>query len=108
MPFPTYQFRAVTTADLPLLREWLWRRHVREWWGDPVSGLARIAEHILDPAINPFMVECDEVPIGYRRATAPDDNSAMLLACSHEAIKPEIRLAAAHESGSGTNSPCAA
>jgi aminoglycoside 6'-N-acetyltransferase len=65
MPFPTYQFRAVTTADLPLLREWLWRRHVREWWGDPVSGLARIAEHIIDPAINPFMVECDDVPIGY-------------------------------------------
>ena len=57
MPFRTYRFRAVTTADLPLLREWLWRGHVREWWGDPVRGLARIAEHVVDPAINPFMVE---------------------------------------------------
>jgi aminoglycoside 6'-N-acetyltransferase len=71
VPFPTYQFRAVTTADLPLLREWLWRRHVREWWGDPVSGLARIAEHIVDPAINPFMVECDDVPIGYIQSWDP-------------------------------------
>jgi hypothetical protein len=71
MPFPTYQFRAVTTADLPLLREWLWRAHVQEWWGDPVGGLARIAEHILDPAINPFMVECDDVPIGYIQSWDP-------------------------------------
>jgi aminoglycoside 6'-N-acetyltransferase len=71
MPFPTYQFRAATTADLPLLREWLWRRHVREWWGDPVSGLARIAEHIVDPAIDPFMVECNGVPIGYVQSWDP-------------------------------------
>jgi aminoglycoside 6'-N-acetyltransferase len=71
MPFPTYQFRAVTTADLPLLREWLWREHVREWWGDPVNGLARMAEHIVDPAINSFMVECDDVPIGYIQSWDP-------------------------------------
>jgi aminoglycoside 6'-N-acetyltransferase len=43
---PTYQFRAVTRADLPLLREWLGCGHVRKWWGDPAHGLARIAEHI--------------------------------------------------------------
>ena len=71
MPFPTYQFRAVITADLPLLRDWLWRTHVREWWGDPVRGLAAIAEHIVDPAINPFMVECDDVPIGYIQSWDP-------------------------------------
>jgi aminoglycoside 6'-N-acetyltransferase len=71
MPFPTYRFRAVTPTDLPQLREWLWRGHVREWWGDPVHGLARIAEHIVDPAINPFMVECDDVPIGYIQSWDP-------------------------------------
>jgi aminoglycoside 6'-N-acetyltransferase len=71
MPYPTYRFRALTPADLPLLREWLWRGHVREWWGDPVRGLAAIAEHILDPAIHPFMVECDDVPIGYIQSWDP-------------------------------------
>jgi aminoglycoside 6'-N-acetyltransferase len=54
----------VSPADLPLLREWLGCGHVREWWGDPVHGLARIAEHIVDPAVNPFTAECDDVPIG--------------------------------------------
>jgi aminoglycoside 6'-N-acetyltransferase len=71
MPFPTYRFRTVATADLSLLREWLWRRHVREWWGDPVMGLARIAEHIVDPAIDPFMAEFDDVPIGYIQSWDP-------------------------------------
>jgi len=71
MPFPTYRFHAVTTADLPLLRKWLWCGHVREWWGDPVRGLTRISRHIVDPAINPFMVECDDVPIGYVQSWDP-------------------------------------
>jgi aminoglycoside 6'-N-acetyltransferase len=71
MPFATYQFRAVTTADLPLLQDWLWRTHVQEWWGDPVRGLAAIAEHIVNPAINLFMVECDDVPIGYIQSWDP-------------------------------------
>jgi aminoglycoside 6'-N-acetyltransferase len=71
MPSLTYRFRAVTTADLPLLRKWLGCGHVREWWGDPVHGLARIAEHIADPAINPFIVECDGGPIGYIQSWDP-------------------------------------
>jgi aminoglycoside 6'-N-acetyltransferase len=71
MPALAYRFRTVTPADLPLLREWLWCEHVRAWWGDPVSGLARIAEHMVDPAVNPFMVECDAVPIGYIQSWDP-------------------------------------
>jgi aminoglycoside 6'-N-acetyltransferase len=71
LAFPTYQFRAITTADLPLLREWLWREHVREWWGDPASGLARIAEDIGDPVMKAFMVEFDDVPIGYIQSWDP-------------------------------------
>jgi aminoglycoside 6'-N-acetyltransferase len=71
VPSPACRFRAVSPVDLPLLREWLWRAHVREWWGDPVSGLARIAEHIADPAINLFMVECNGVPIGYIQSWDP-------------------------------------
>jgi aminoglycoside 6'-N-acetyltransferase len=71
MPLPTYRIRAVTDADLPLLREWLGCEHVREWWGDPVPGLARIAEHIGNPAVDPFIVECDDVPIGYIQSWDP-------------------------------------
>ena len=71
MPFPTYRFRALTSADLPLLREWLLCGHVREWWGDPASGLAAIAAHIVDPAIDPFMIECDGAPIGYIQSWDP-------------------------------------
>jgi aminoglycoside 6'-N-acetyltransferase len=71
MSSPAYRFRAVTAADLPLLREWLSRGHVREWWGDPVRGLASIADHIVDPAINPFIVEGDDLPIGYIQSWDP-------------------------------------
>jgi aminoglycoside 6'-N-acetyltransferase len=71
MPLPTYRFRVVTSADLPLLGAWLWRGHVREWWGDPVRGLARIVEHIVDPAIDPFIVEFDDRPIGYIQSWDP-------------------------------------
>jgi aminoglycoside 6'-N-acetyltransferase len=70
-PLPTYRFRAVTPADLPLLEEWLSRDHVREWWGDPVRGLALIAESIVDPAVNPFIVACDGVPVGYIQSWDP-------------------------------------
>jgi len=71
MPRPAYRFRAVTPSDLPLLREWLQREHVREWWGDPVRGLERIAEHIVDPAIDALMVEYDHLPIGYIQSWDP-------------------------------------
>lgn len=71
MPSATYRFRAVTAANLPLLRQWLWCGQVREWWGDPVQGLASISEHIADPAIDLFMVECDDVPIGYIQSWDP-------------------------------------
>lgn len=71
MPTPAYRFRTATPADLPLLREWLWRGHVREWWGDPVGGLATISDHIVDPLVKAFMVECDNLPIGYIQSWDP-------------------------------------
>jgi aminoglycoside 6'-N-acetyltransferase len=68
---PAYQFRTVSTQDLPLLQEWLERPHVREWWGDPGYGLARIAENIADPAIDVFIVDHGDVPIGYIQSWDP-------------------------------------
>ena len=31
---PQYQFRPMSADDLPLLRDWLARPHVAEWWRD--------------------------------------------------------------------------
>jgi aminoglycoside 6'-N-acetyltransferase len=68
---PAYQFRTVSTQDLPLLRQWLERPHVREWWGDPDRGLRTIADHIDDPAIDVFIVSNADVPIGYIQSWDP-------------------------------------
>jgi aminoglycoside 6'-N-acetyltransferase len=68
---PTYRFRTVSTGDLPLLREWLERPHVREWWGDPGRSLARIADHMDDPTIDVFVVDCGDAPIGYIQSWDP-------------------------------------
>ena len=68
---PAYQFRSVSAQDLPLLREWLERPHVREWWGDPGRSLTRIADHIADPAIDVFIVNYRDVAIGYIQSWNP-------------------------------------
>jgi hypothetical protein len=33
-----YQFRSFSEADFPLIREWLAKPHVVEWWGDTESN----------------------------------------------------------------------
>lgn len=71
MPASAYHFRPVAAADLPLLRRWLERPHVREWWGDPVRGLATIEDHIGDPAIDVFIVSYRDGPIGYIQSWNP-------------------------------------
>jgi aminoglycoside 6'-N-acetyltransferase len=68
---PTYRFRPLACPDLPLLREWLVRSHVREWWGDPERALAAVAERIADVTATAFIVECDDVPIGYIQSWDP-------------------------------------
>ena len=34
MAAPSYAFRPMTTADLPMIKRWLALPHVMEWWGD--------------------------------------------------------------------------
>ncbi len=66
-----YQFRRVSTAELPLIGQWLERPHVREWWGDPARGLATIEEHLGDSAIDVFIVSVDDKAIGYIQSWDP-------------------------------------
>jgi aminoglycoside 6'-N-acetyltransferase len=67
----SYHFRPLADTDLPLLEQWLNRPHVAEWWGDPARGLATIEQHLPDPAIDLFMVSCNDVPIGYQQSYDP-------------------------------------
>ena len=71
MPFPAYRFRAVTPPDLSLIRKWLSRGHVQERWGDPVRALATIADNMVDPAMNLFIVEWNDLPIDYIQSWDP-------------------------------------
>jgi aminoglycoside 6'-N-acetyltransferase len=46
MALPAFEFRALSTADLPLMRRWLDSPHVREWWGEPETELGYIRDMI--------------------------------------------------------------
>lgn len=59
-----YRFRPMTEGDLPMMREWLKRPHVAEWWPDSdefefVSG--DLAHHDLAQ----FIVYLGETPMAY-------------------------------------------
>ncbi len=71
MASPGYQFNPVSAMELPLIGQWLERPHVREWWGDPARGMASIAAHIDDAAIDVFIVHHDDKPIGYIQSWDP-------------------------------------
>jgi aminoglycoside 6'-N-acetyltransferase len=71
-------FRALQPDDLPLVREWLGREHVRRWWRDPVErDIAEITEALegREPT-EYYAILRDDRPIGliqsYRVADYPD------------------------------------
>lgn len=51
-PPPAFHFRPLAMPDLPLLRKWLLRPHVAEWW-DRDWTLRQLREHYLDHAGEP-------------------------------------------------------
>jgi aminoglycoside 6'-N-acetyltransferase len=60
-----YQFRTMKTADLPLVRDWLMRPHVREWWGDPNEQFGLVSEDMSHPAMDQYIVTTHDRPLGY-------------------------------------------
>jgi RimJ/RimL family protein N-acetyltransferase len=62
-------FRSMTAADLPRLREWLGRPHVRRWW-DEHETFENVARHCLpriegeDPT-RLFVIELDARSVGF-------------------------------------------
>ena len=64
-PQVVYQFRPMSSRDLPMLRAWLAEPHVREWWGDPNEQLALVSGDLMEPAMDQFIVVLDGRPFGY-------------------------------------------
>lgn len=55
----------MTTADLPLIRQWLRGADVREWWGDPDEQFALVSGDLDEPAMDQFIVLAGQQPLGY-------------------------------------------
>lgn len=67
-----YDFRAPKARDLPLIRRWLARPQVAQWWGNPQQQLALVAGDLDDPAMAQFVVATGGAPF----ADLPGDDPA--------------------------------
>ena len=65
MTAPSYLFRPMTTADLPMIKHWLALPHVREWWGDPAEQYALVSGDLDEPAMDQFIVSAGGSDFGY-------------------------------------------
>lgn len=68
---PTYAFRPVTNADLPLLRRWRAAPHVAEHWGPPEEEDPE--ETLADARIAMWIVEHEGGPFAYAQDYSPHD-----------------------------------
>lgn len=62
---PTYDFRPLIRADLPLVRSWLERPHVARWWGEVDEEMAEIETILTDPHVEAYLMLLDGCPVGY-------------------------------------------
>jgi RimJ/RimL family protein N-acetyltransferase len=66
MAQPSYDFRPMTSEDLPLMRRWLESPHMREWWGEPETELGYIRDMIEGrDTTRPFIFSADSELVGY-------------------------------------------
>ena len=68
---PLYQFRAMTAADLPMVRGWLAAPHVVEWWGDPDEQFGLVKDDLDHPAMDQFVVSVDDRAFAYLQCYDP-------------------------------------
>jgi RimJ/RimL family protein N-acetyltransferase len=69
-------FRPLEAADLPLLRAWLARPHVAEWWGAPPTSLAEVEAEYADALAGTaphwgYLALHRGAPIGFIQAYQP-------------------------------------
>jgi aminoglycoside 6'-N-acetyltransferase len=60
--------RPSQSADLPLFRRWLAAPHVARWWGNAAADLAEMRELQSAPWARSFVIERDNVSVGYLQA----------------------------------------
>jgi aminoglycoside 6'-N-acetyltransferase len=69
----TYQFRPMTSGDLPMVGGWLRAPEVAEWWGDPIEQLAILTASMDDPRMRQWIVLLDGFPFAYVQAFPAHD-----------------------------------
>lgn len=62
---PTFTFKPLDEADLPLLHAWLQRPHVAAWWG-PAESVDELREDFLSGGTTrAFIAQADGDPVGF-------------------------------------------
>src|SRR5215208_3691291 len=64
----SYQFRPMTSADLPLVRRWLAEPHVVQWWGDPAGQYDLVSGDLDEPTMDQFIVAAGMIEGGHGSA----------------------------------------
>jgi aminoglycoside 6'-N-acetyltransferase len=60
-----YAFRAMTRADLPMVRRWLQTPEVVRWWGNPDEQYELVSGDFDHPDMDQFIVTLEERPFAY-------------------------------------------
>jgi aminoglycoside 6'-N-acetyltransferase len=60
-----FAFRAMSAADLPLVRRWLKTPEVLRWWGQPDEQYALVSGDLDHPDMDQFIVSIDGRPLAY-------------------------------------------
>jgi aminoglycoside 6'-N-acetyltransferase len=60
-----YEFRAMSAADLPLIRSWLETPEVMRWWGEPDEQYLLVSGDLDHADMDQFVVCVDGRPFGY-------------------------------------------
>jgi aminoglycoside 6'-N-acetyltransferase len=71
MPSQPYDFRPVSAANLPLIRQWLEAPHVARWWGDADEQFDLVSGDLEHPAMDQFIVAADNRPFAYLQCYNP-------------------------------------
>jgi aminoglycoside 6'-N-acetyltransferase len=67
---PSYAFRPMSSADLPLIRRWLETTEVKRWWGDPDEQFELVSGDLDHPDMDQFIVSLDGRAFAYIQAYA--------------------------------------
>ena len=68
-----YQFRPMSSEDLPMVRRWLETPHVAQWWHDPDTQFTLVSEDLDHPAMDQFVVTADDRPFAYLQCYDPTE-----------------------------------